>query len=169
MIMTVYILHAVVGVVLYLLFFRSGIYDRLRYQKNSKTFIKKHKHGPRNYWFYTEINELAPLGIWYYLNIVYLFYSLSFLVATVVTIAIGALDVMRPIMLFLSVILFLIEVPTMIFYSVYSCLCEYDRPFVLFERRKGESGYFSSLKDICLIFVPMLFVVIMFLDYFLIA
>lgn len=168
MIMIVYILHAVLGVVLYLLF-RSGIYDRLRYQKNSKTFIKKHRHGARNYWFYTEINELAPLGIWYYLNMVYLFYSIAFLVATVVIAAIGALSVMQPIMLFLSVILFLIEAPAMIFYSVYSCLCEYDRPFVLFERRKDGPGYFSSLTDICLIFVPLFFVVIMFLEYFLIA
>ena len=50
------------------LFSRGSIDTWLRHRGKSKTYIRKHKKGVKNYWLYEELNEECNLGVVYYLN-----------------------------------------------------------------------------------------------------
>jgi len=50
------------------LFSRGSIDTWLCHRGKSKTYIRKHKKGVKNYWLYEELNEECNLGVVYYLN-----------------------------------------------------------------------------------------------------
>lgn len=50
------------------LFSRGSIDTWLCHRGKSKTYIRKHKKGVKNYWLYEELNKECNLGVVYYLN-----------------------------------------------------------------------------------------------------
>ena len=124
--------------------FRSGIYDYLRFSKMSKSNIKKNRKGFKNYWLYRMINKQTPLGILYSLNYVFL---ISTAIFTVLAITIGFIKMFRPIVFVCSILLCLIEIPSIILASIYSNKTEYGKAFVFLAKRRYMGGYSSSLID----------------------
>ena len=135
--------------------FRSGIYDYLRLSKMSKNSIKKNRKGFKNYWLYQTIHKQAPLGILYRLNYIFLIFTAIF---TVLAIAVGFIQIFRPIVFACSVLLCLIEVPSTILASIYSNKLEYGKAFVFLVKRKHGRGYRSSLIDMFSWAVTALFI-----------
>ncbi len=61
------------------LFSRGSIDTWLRHRGKSKTYIRKHKKGIKNYWLYEELHKECNLGIMYYLNKWFvIFYPITF-------------------------------------------------------------------------------------------
>jgi len=125
--------------------FRGGIYDYIRLSNRSKTYIKKHRKGVKNYWFYTEINKLNSLGKLYYLNIIFLCYTVLF---SAVTITLGYINAVQHFLLIASIGLLFIQIPATTTASIYYSRMEFGKSFVLFARNKETKRLHSSLIDI---------------------
>ncbi len=110
----------------------------------SKSNIKKNRKGVLNYWLYRMINKQTPLGILYFLNYVFLIFTVVF---TVLAIAVGFIKMFRPIVFVCSILLCLIEIPSTMLASIYSNKMEYGKSFVFLAKRKYTRGYCSSLID----------------------
>ena len=137
------IMISIYNIVLYAIF-RGGIYDYLRLSKMSKKNINKHRKGFKNYWLYVSINHQTPLGILYYLNIIFLVSTIAF---SVLAVALCFIKVLQPVVFACSILLCIIEIPTVFLASVYSYKAEFGTPFVLFARRKLTGKFCSSLID----------------------
>lgn len=124
--------------------FRSGIYSYLRLSKMSKSNIKKSSKGFKNYWLYHSINKQRPLGILYSLNFIFLITTFAF---TVFAITLGFIETLKPILFTFSIILCVIEIPSVIISSIHNNNEEYGKPFILLAKRKYLRGYSSSLID----------------------
>ncbi len=135
--------------------FRSGIYDYLRLSKMSKSNIRKHRKGFKNYWLYYSINQQRSLGILYGLNYIFLVATVIF---TIFAVSLGFIKALQPILLFLSVILCIIEIPSSITASIHSDNAEYGKPFVLLVKRKDTRGYHSSLFGMCSWIITAIFI-----------
>ncbi len=139
--------------------FRVGINDYLRLSKMSKTNIRKSKKGFKNFWFYKAINEKKPLGILYYLNIVFL---VATLVYSVPVVALGFVKVLQPVFLVLSIVVCVVEIPTTIISSLYLTREEFGKSFVWFARMKHAKRPYSSLF---VIFASCLTALFIYLSY----
>ena len=67
---TVYFLNLILILILGLsyLMSRGAIDSWIRLRGRSKTFIRKHKKGIKNYWLYEELHKELNLGVMYHLN-----------------------------------------------------------------------------------------------------
>ena len=139
----VWLIFAVYSVGVYA-WFRSGIYNYLRVNKVSKTYIRKHRKGLCNYWLYCDIHREHSLGVLYPLNIVFLILLMAF---WMVGVLFGWLEAMKIPTVVASICLCLIELPAIILTQRYDCLAEYGRPFVWFRRRNESKQYDSSVLD----------------------
>lgn len=137
--------------------FRSGIYEYLRLSKMSKTYIRKNRKGVINYWFYTQIHKQRPLGYLYHLNAIFLILILLHLFFTIVFEIFGF---GKLVVLFLTVVLCIVELPATIASARYDALAEYGVSFVLLAKRKENVGYYSSITDY-LLFAISVFLTIM--------
>ena len=78
---TVYFLNLILILILGLsyLMSRGAIDSWIRLRGRSKTFIRKHKKGIKNYWLYEELHKELNLGVMYYLNKWFVFmYPITF-------------------------------------------------------------------------------------------
>ncbi len=132
-------------------FFRGAIYDYLRMSKVSKTYIRKSRKGIKNYWFYSQIHKEHSLGALYYINIIYLFSILVFLLMVVLF---GQAKEVHILLILSAVIMCLMEIPCTVFASVIECRVEFGKPFVLFAVRKETKKLYSSLIDYASALVP---------------
>ena len=124
--------------------FRGGIYSYLRLSKMSKSNIKKNRKGFINYWLYHSINKQTSLGILYGLNFTFLITTVAFLLFVI---ALGYIEALQPILLAFSIVLCIIQIPSVIIASVHTNNAEYGKPFILLAKRKYLRGYTSSLID----------------------
>lgn len=131
------------NLVLYAIF-RNGIYDYLRLSKMSKSNIKKNRKGLKDYWLYRSINKQTPLGILYTLNYIFL---ISTVVFTILVVATGFIKMLQPVLLVISILLCIIEIPSTILASIYTNKMEYGRAFVFLAKGKYMRGYRSSIID----------------------
>ena len=130
--------------------FRSGIYDYLRFSKMSKTFIKNHRKGFKNYWLYKAIHEQNSLGILYYLNLVFFTSTVIF---SSIALMLGFVKVFQPLILSFSMILFLMEIPMTMLASTCQCKLKYNKAFVWLAKDKERKHFYSSWIDILSCFV----------------
>lgn len=141
-----YILNLILvlyNIILYM-FFREGIYDFLRLSKMSKTYIKKSRRGFRNYWLYSAIHKQHSLGILYYLNIIYLSYTLFFSVSTL---ALGYIKLLQPVLFIGSIVLLFIQIPCTVSSCAHIYHIEFGKPFILLTRDSQTKKLRSSLLD----------------------
>lgn len=137
------IIIALYGLLLYAVF-RGGVYDYLRVRKMSKTYIRKSMKGFKNYWFYRLIHRENPMGLLYYLNI--LFFGAILLFVTV-ALLLGYVKSMRLVIFALSIVVCVIEIPAVWFSSAANYQAEFGKPFVLWVREKKTGKCRSSLVD----------------------
>ena len=60
--------------------FRNGVYAYCRTSKMSKSYIRKNTKGISNFWLYSQLHKNNNLGALYYLNLIYLFCLIAFLI-----------------------------------------------------------------------------------------
>ncbi len=126
--------------------FRVGVDCYLRHTKNSKSFIRKHKKGFVNYWFYQKLHHEINLGYVYYLNLALL--SLS-LIYALLSLSLGWLPVIQLPIAILSVFLSLLQVPSLIFCEIYYNLEYHKEAFVIYRSRTPSGhGEYSSIINL---------------------
>lgn len=124
--------------------FRISIDDFLRYNKMSKTNIRKNKKGVKNYWFYRDINKIKPLGWVYYGNIIYLFLTLFY---TVFALSLGYIEILQPVFLVASSLLCVVQIPTVIWSVYYDNLAAFGKGFVLCSRFPDGRRHLRTMLD----------------------
>lgn len=124
--------------------FRGSIGDFLRYNKMSKTNIRKNKKGFKNYWFYRDINKIKPLGWVYYGNIIYLFLTLFY---TVLALALGYIEILQPVFFVVSVMICAVQIPTTVWSVYYDNLYAFGKAFVLCSRFPDARRYLRTPLD----------------------
>ena len=138
--------------------FRSGIYSYLRLSGRSKNHIRKSRRGAVNYWLYRALHKEKSLGILYCLNLVYLVTAVVFFLLAV---SLGHLMMLQPFFLVFSILISLLDIPCTVSASVYNCILDCGRPFVLWTRDKSGRRR-CSLRDWILAFVPAVLTVLAF-------
>ena len=132
--------------------FRSGIYNFLRLSKVSRTYIRKNRNGIKNYLFYCELDRNKPLGILYYLNIVFIFLLSIYFLFTILYV----FRIFRFFAVIFTMILALYEIPIILWIARIDALCDYGKPFVLFQKASDSSNYYySSLAYMLFAVVPV--------------
>ncbi len=123
---------------------RGSIWDFFRFNKLSKSNIRKNKKGFKNYWFYQEINKIKPLGWMYFANIIYFFLTLFY---TVFALSLGYIKILQPVFFIVSIIICLIQIPTTIWSVYYDNLYAFGKAFVLCRRFPDARRYLRTPLD----------------------
>jgi hypothetical protein len=110
----------------------------------SKSNIKKSSKGFINYWLYHSINKQTSLGILYGLNFIFLITTVAF---TLLAFIFGHIETLKPMLFTFSIVLCIIQIPSVVISSIYNNRDEYGKPFVFVAKRKHFIGYTSSLID----------------------
>ena len=126
-------------------YLRGGIHSHLRLRKISKTAIKRHEKGFRNYWFYRDIHKHYGLGWIYGLNLACFWGWILHLSATLLAIVFSWLNF--PVLI-CSCLLCLLEIPVVTFASVSENRVEFGTGFVLLAKCKDTKKYRSSFIDL---------------------
>ena len=138
------IICAVISLFIYVSF-RFGVDSYLRYNKNSKTFIRKNKKGLANFWMYKKLHEETDLGNVYYYNLFLLILTPAYFV---ISISLGWIEILRLPIAVLNFLLCCIQVPSMIFSSTYYNYEYHKKKFVVLEKNKSGRGYNSSFNTV---------------------
>lgn len=150
------LLTAGYALILYVMF-RSAIYDWLRWERVSKSSLKKNRKGFGNYWFYRFFYRKQLPNHLYYLNVLF-FASLALFLAAVIPF--GYLDVMQRPIAYLSVVLWLSEVPCVVATTRIEAITQYGKSFVWWVKRKaGSHGYDSSVLTLSSALPPLLLMI----------
>ena len=131
--------------------FRSGIDSYLRYNRKSKSFIRKSKKGMANYWLYKKTHQEVNLGYIYYLNWAFIVLTPLYLILAV---SLGWWNIMRIPIAILAFLLCGIQVPAYVFSDIYDKYENYGQPFILIRKSKFGRGFDSSIYIVlCPIFL----------------
>lgn len=136
------------------LFFKCSITDCLRTTSVSKTSLKKHMKGMKNYWWLEELHKTYNLGPVYYLN-----KALSALCALFLAFSIlfGWFGFSK----YISAVIFCAACVFCMFANFFSTaqynLEEHGKPFVIFARNKRQ-GFDSVIFDSFAWFVSLLLI-----------
>ena len=138
------IVYAIVSIFVYILF-RVGVGGFLRYNKNSKTFIRKNTKGTVNYWTLKKLNTEVNLGYIYYLNMALIILTSLYFIFSI---SLGWLDMLKLPIAILNIVLCCVQLPSIVFSSYYTNIDLYGKPFVILAKSKSGRGYHSSFFDI---------------------
>lgn len=136
---------------IFYLLFRLSVGSWLRRKKVSKNRIKKLKKGKKNYWWYEAINEQYDMGLPYHLNKLL---TISYPITLVLSILLGWLRPMAPLICGLYALLSLIVAGMSLFSSVQDNLDEYGVPVVLF-RLSSTKRVDSIILDLAIAAFPL--------------
>ena len=117
-------------------YFRCGIYSYCRVKKMSKTYIRKNTKGASNYWLYSQLHKQCKIGIFYYINIIYLFSFFAFLVAF----SLSWISFLRIPIIIVGVFLGIVAIPAFFLSLIYTNIEDVGQPFVIFKIYKGFNG-----------------------------
>lgn len=116
--------------------FRSGVYAYCRISKMSKSHICKNTKGASNFWLYTQLHKNNNLGALYYLNLIYLFCLISFLIAF----PFSWISFLRVPVMIIGILLGIASVPVFFKSLIYTNIEDVGQAFVLFKVFKGFNG-----------------------------
>ena len=116
--------------------FRSGVYAYCRTSKMSKSYIRKNTKGASNYWLYTQLHKHNDLGALYYLNLIYLFCLIAFLIAF----PFSWISFLRIPIMIIGILLGMASIPVFIKSLIYTNIQEFGQAFVFFKMVKGFDG-----------------------------
>ena len=128
------------------LHFRISVHAYCRMSKMSKTYIRKNQKGASNYWLYSQIHKQNDLGVLYYLNLIYLF----FLIAFIVVFALSWISFMRIPVMVVGLLLGVATIPVFITSLYYTNIEYFGKAFVVFKVYRGYNGKsrrFSTMFD----------------------
>ena len=143
-------------------FFRTEIFKHCRALKIRKRDIRKKMKGLKNYWFYSLLHKEINLGVFYYLNLVFLILLILFLVLSLLSF-VGFLK--TPIIV-CGIILGTFAIPIGCISLSSSNIESFGKPFVWFRVIKKSDGrrMFVSLLDWFFPFSPLV-IYLIFLFY----
>lgn len=136
---------------IFYLMFRFALDSWLRRKKVSKSRIEKHKKGKKNFWWYEAIHEQFDIGLLYPLN---KWLTVLYPVTLGISVLLGWLRVMAPVISGLYAIISLIVAVMSLFTSVQNNLDKYGVPVVLLRRSKNK-GIDSFLWDLAIAAFPL--------------
>lgn len=123
---------------------RGSITDFFRFNKLSKTNIRKNTKGFKNYWFYRELNKIKPLGLMYYANIIYFYLTLFY---TALSLSLGYIRVLQPVFFVTSIGICLLQIPMTIWSVYYDNLYAFGKAFVLCSRFPDARRHLRTILD----------------------
>ena len=132
--------------------FRCGVYVYCRISKMSKSYIRKNTKGASNFWLYTQLHNQNNLGILYYLNLIYLFCLIAFLIAF----ALSWISILKIPVMIIGIILGAMTIPVFFASLIYTNIEDVGQPFVIFKAYKINSGRrFATVFDWIFCFLPL--------------
>ena len=134
--------------------FRCGVYAYCRTSKMSKSYIRKNTKGASNFWLYTQLHKHNDLGALYYLNLIYLFCLIAFLIAFPCS-WISFLKI--PVMI-IGILLGIASIPVYFKSLIYTNIEDVGQAFVIFRVFKGYNGKsrrFATMLDWLFGFLPL--------------
>lgn len=120
---------------IFYMMFRFSIESWLRRKRVSRSRIKKFTKGKRNYWWYEAIHEQYNMGLLYHLN---KFLTVFYPITLGLSILLGWLRVMTPIISGLYALISLTVAVMSFFSSVQNNLDEYGAPVVILRQSKSK-------------------------------
>lgn len=118
------------------LHFRGGVYAYCRTLKMSKSYIHKNTKGISNFWLYSQLHKNNNLGVLYYLNLIYLFCLIAFLISF----PFSWISVLRIPVMFIGILLGLATIPVFFKSLIYTNIEDAGQAFVFFKVFKGFNG-----------------------------
>ena len=116
--------------------FRNGVYAYCRTSKMSKSYIRKNTKGISNFWLYSQLHKNKNLGALYYLNLIYLFCLIAFLISF----PFSWISVLRLPVMFIGILLGLATIPVFFKSLIYTNIEYVGQAFVFFKVFKGVNG-----------------------------
>lgn len=148
------ILYSLYSILIYFLF-RIGVSDFLRYNKHSKSYIRKNEKGLINYWFYQKLHRDGDLILGYYLNAALLFGTVGFFLFVL---CFGYLKWASSYVFVFSAVLCLLQIAGVAYSCICSKLADFRTPFVLLRRSPNiRRGIESTVFDIALLCMVVAF------------
>ena len=134
--------------------FRDGVYAYCRTSKMSKSYIRKNIKGISNFWLYSQLHKNNNLGALYYLNLIYLFCLIAFLIAF----AFSWISVLRIPIMIIGILLGMASIPVFIKSLIYTNIEDVGQAFVFFKVFKGLNGKsrrFATIFDWLFCVLPL--------------
>jgi len=127
------------------IFFRDGLYSYCRlFKKTSKTFIRKNIKGASNFWLFSQLHKQVNLGILYYLNLIYLFLLIAFLVSF----ALSWISSIKILVIIFGLLLSLVTIPVFGVSLFYSNIDTFGKPFIIYKYCNGYKEKSRGLHTI---------------------
>ena len=127
--------------------FRMSITNWLRQRGVSKSAIKQHTKGWRNYWWYEELHTQYNLGALFLLNKLF---CISYLVAIIMQICVGWIKIISIPLTCILCVLFLLCIAIWFFSSRQWSLHEFGVAFTMFAH-KGKSKNWYGFSGVSLL------------------
>lgn len=108
--------------------FRGGVYAYCRISKMSKSYIRKNTKGASNFWLYSQLHKQNNLGALYYLNLIYLFCMITFLIAF----SLSWIAFLRIPVIVVGILLSATIIPVLFASLIYTNIEDVGQPFVFF-------------------------------------
>ena len=134
--------------------FRSGVYAYCRTSKMSKSYIRKNTKGASNFWLYTQLHKHNDLGALYYLNLIYLFCLIVFLIAF----PFSWISFLRIPIMIIGILLGMASIPVFFKSLIYTNIEDVGQAFVFFRMFKGFNGKsrrFATVVDWLFCILPL--------------
>ena len=134
--------------------FRCGVHAYCRISKMSKSYIRKNTKGASNFWLYTQLHKHNDLGVLYYLNLIYLFFLIAFLIAF----PFSWISVLRIPIMIIGILLGMASIPVFIKSLIYTNIEDVGQAFVFFKIFKGFNGKsrrFATVFDWLFCILPL--------------
>lgn len=134
--------------------FRSGVYACCRTSKMSKSYIRKNTKGASNFWLYTQLHKHNDLGALYYLNLIYLFCLIAFLIAF----PFSWVSFLRVPVMIVGILLGIVSIPVFFISLIYTNIEYVGQAFVFFAVFKGLNGksrMFATVFDWLFCILPL--------------
>ena len=134
--------------------FRNGVYAYCRTSKMSKSYIHKNTKGISNFWLYSQLHKNNNLGALYYLNLIYLFCLIAFLIVF----PFSWISVLKIPVMIIGILLGLATIPVYFKSLVYTNIENVGQAFVFFKVFKGLNGKsrrFATIFDWLFCVLPL--------------
>ena len=134
--------------------FRYSVHAYCRISKMSKSYIRKNSKGASNFWLYTQLHKHNDLGVMYYLNLIYLFCLIAFLIAF----PFSWISFLKIPVMIIGILLGIASIPVYFKSLIYTNIEDVGQAFVIFRVFKGYNGKsrrFATMLDWLFGFLPL--------------
>ena len=141
------------GIFIYI-HFRNGVQAYCKISKISTSYVRKSTKSISNFWLYSQLHKNRNLGALYYLNLIYLFCLISFLIVF----PFSWISFFRIPVIIIGILLGIASIPVFIISLIYSNIEDVGQAFVFFKIVKGFNGKsrrFATIFDWLFCILPL--------------